>query len=226
MNTRKILTSVLALFFVIGLSIGANAGENMDQERIEKIVEQAESGKYKIYPVLKPGDWAGIKAGAITQTLIGDKQNPKVVVAFGYNTPENFVFLTQEHLKKMDGDKILKEAYQNLENYTTEFEYSDALDNKVLTSSGLDFSSERILSKKHMLKAHKMLNADEILVTIPRRTCMMVIAKNAEKKLLNIFVGLHQNAWQDDSYGNAPIANMLFLLKEGEIVGVLPLDKK
>ncbi|MEZ5056331.1 MAG: hypothetical protein R2879_04765 [Saprospiraceae bacterium] len=61
----------------------------------------------------------------------------------------------------MDANQILKEAYQNLEDYKTEFEYSKALDNKVLTSSGLDFSSERILSKNHMLKAHEMLNTDD-----------------------------------------------------------------
>ena len=200
-------------------------GKKKSSEEIEKIKEESENGNHKIYPILKPGDWVGIKAGAIKQTLVGDEQNPQVVIGFGYDTPENFVFLTQQHLEKMDANQILNEAYQNLEDYKTEFEYSKALDNKVLTSSGLDFSSERILSKNHMLKAHQMLNADEILVTIPRRRCMMVVAKNSEKELLNTFVGLHQNAWQDDSYGNAPIANMLFVLKCGDIVGTFPLDK-
>ncbi|PKG53479.1 hypothetical protein [Olleya sp. 1-3] len=200
-------------------------GKKKSNEEIEKIKEESESGKHKIYPILKPGDWAGIKAGAIKQTLVGNEQNPKVVIGFGYDTPENFVFLTNQHLEKMDSNQILKEAYQNLEDYKTEFEYSKTLENKALTSSGLDFSSERILSKNHMLKAHKMLNSEEILVTIPRRRCMMVVAKNSEKKLLNTFIGLHQNAWQDDSFGNAPIANMLFVMKDGNIVGTFPLDK-
>lgn len=199
-------------------------GKKKSNEEVEKIKKESESGKHKIYPILKPGDWVGIKAGAIKQTLVGDEQNPLVVISFGYDTPENFVFLTHQHLEKMDANQVLKEAYQNLEDYKTEFEYSKALENKVLTSSGLDFSSERILSKNHMLKAHEMLDTDEILVTIPRRRCMMVVAKNSENELLNTFVGLHQNAWQDDSYGNAPIANMLFVLKEGNIVGTFPLD--
>lgn len=201
-------------------------GKKKTNKEVEKIKEQSESGNHKIFPILKPGDWVGIQAGAIKQTIIGDEQNPKVVVGFGYDTPENFVFLTHQHLEKMDGNQILKEAYDNLENYDSEFEYSKALDNKVLTSSGLDFSSEKILSQNHMLKAHKMLNADELLVTIPRRRCMMVVSKNSEKELLNTFVGLHQNAWEDDSYGNAPIANMLFVIKDGNIVGTLPLDGK
>ncbi len=201
-------------------------GKKKSDAETEKIIEQTESGKHKIYPILKPGSWPGIKVGAIRQTLVGDEQNPQVVVAFGYDTPENFVFLTNEHLEKMDVNQILQEAYQNLEDYHTEFEYSDALENKVLTSSGLDFSSERILSENHMVKAHNMLNADEILVSIPRRSCMMVVAKSAEKKLLDTFIELHHNAWQDDSYGNAPIANMLFVLKEGKIVGAVPLEQK
>jgi hypothetical protein len=200
-------------------------GKKKTNEEVEKIKEQTESGNHKIYPILKPGDWVGIQAGAIKQTIVGDEQNPQVVVGFGYDTPENFVFLTQQHLEKMDGNQILKEAYENLENFNTEFEYSKALNNKVLTSSGLDFSSERILSRNHMLKAHKMLDSDELLVTIPRRRCMMVVSKKSEKELLNTFVGLHQNAWEDDSYGNAPIANILFVIKDGNIVGTFPMDK-
>ncbi len=200
-------------------------GKKKSNEEIDKIKDKTESKKHKIYPILKPGDWVGIKAGAIKQTLVGDEENPQVVIGFGYDTAENFVFLTHLDLKKIDANQILKEAYQNLEDYKTDFEYVDILDNKVLTSSGLDFSSERILSRNHMLKAHKMLNADEILVTIPRRRCMMVIAKNADEELLDIFIGLHQDAWEDDSYGNAPIANMLFLLEDGNIVGTFSLDK-
>ncbi|WP_282116039.1 hypothetical protein [Cellulophaga baltica] len=200
------------------------SGKEKTNEEIEKIVEQTESGLHKIYPILKPGDWIGLKAGAIKSTLIGDEENPKVVIGFGYDTPDNFVFLTHKHLETMDANKVLQEAFQNLENYDTEFEYSETLENKVLTSSGLDFSSERILSPNHMLKAHQMLNSEELLVTIPRRTCMMVISRDAGEKLLSSFVHLHQQAWEDDSYGNAPIANMLFVIKEGNIAGTIPLD--
>jgi len=199
-------------------------GKKKTSAEVEKIKAQAESGDHKIYPILKPGDWAGMQAGAINQTLVGNDENPEVVVGFGYDTPENFVFLTHQHLEKIDGDQILKEAYENLELYDTEFEFSEALNNQVLTSSGLDFSSEKILSPSHMQKAHDLLKADELLVSIPRRRCMMVVSKNAEKELLNTFVGLHHNAWEDDSFGNAPIANMLFVVQQGNIVGTIPMD--
>lgn len=201
-------------------------GKKKSDDEIEKIKEQVESGEHKIYPILKPGDWVGIQAGAIKQTLVGDQQHPQVVIGFGYDTPENFVFLTQKDLEKMDAKQILQEAYQNLEDYSTDFEYSQVFENQVLTSSGLDFSSERILSKQHMLKAHEMLNSDELLVSIPRRRCMMVVSKQAAKEVVNGFVALHLDAWKDDSYGNAPIANMLFVLIKGDIAGTIPLENQ
>ncbi|MBU2996771.1 hypothetical protein KO500_10010 [Cellulophaga baltica] len=201
------------------------SGNEKTKEEIEKIATQKRSGNHKIYPILKPGNWGGLRAGAVSSTLIGDNENPQVVVGYGYDTPENFVFLTNQDLKTMDGNQIIADSFKNLEEFVTDFEYSEAFENKLLTSSGRDFSSERILSVNHMLKAHKMLESEELLVTIPRRTCMMVISRDAENKLLNAFVNFHQQAWEDDSYGNAPIANMLYVVKEGNIVGTIPLNK-
>ncbi|EGV43217.1 hypothetical protein BZARG_1073 [Bizionia argentinensis JUB59] len=200
-------------------------GEEKSKEEIDKIKEQTKNTNQKIYPILKPGNWVGLKAGALSSNLIGSDIDAKVVIGYGMDTPDNFVFLTNSHLETMDGPQILKVAYENLENFETEFEFSVALQNKVLTSSGYDFSSERILSKTHMMKAHTMLKADELLVSIPRRSCMMVIPKDIESELLNLFIQLHNDAWYDDSYGNAPIANILFVVKDGRITGHIALDE-
>ncbi|WBU89241.1 hypothetical protein [Cellulophaga omnivescoria] len=201
------------------------SGSEKSQEEIEKLAQQAESGAHKIYPILKPGDWVGIKAGAVKSNFIGTDDDLKVVIGFGYDTPNDFIFLTHKHLEKLDPDAVLKEAFKNLEEFETEFTALEKLDNKVLTSSGLDFCSERILSSKHMRKAHEMLDAEEILVSIPRRTCMMAVSRHADATLLGTFVNLHVATWEDDSYGNAPISNLLFVLKEGQIVGTIPIDK-
>ncbi|MFD1015410.1 hypothetical protein [Winogradskyella rapida] len=199
-------------------------GPEKTTEEIEKIIEQTKNSDQKIFPILKPGNWVGLKAGALSYNLINTDAGPKVVIAYGINTPDNFVFLTQQHLGTMDSKDLADEAFRNLRNYETEFTYSKVLQNKVLTSSGHDFSSERILSEAHMLKAHAMLEAEEILVSIPRRTCMMVISRNANEKLLGAFLSLHKDAWEDDSYGNAPIANILFTMKAGRITGHIALD--
>lgn len=178
----------------------------------------------KIYPILKPGDWVGIQAGALKQTLIGAQEAPELVVAFGYDAPNNFVFLMPDDLEGKDPGKILKEAYDNLEKIESEFEISETLNRQVLTASGQDFSSEKILCRSHMLKAHELLNAKELYVSIPRRRCMMVTSKQVDEALLDTFLHLHNHIWNDDTYGNAPIVNALFVVVDGNIEGLIPLD--
>ncbi|MCI5058933.1 MAG: hypothetical protein MRY83_22660 [Flavobacteriales bacterium] len=199
-----------------------------EEKEMEKAVEGIESGEYnKIYPILKPGDWVGIKAGALKQTLFGSQEDPHLVLGFGYDTPTNFVFLMPRDIEGKDPNAVLNEAYDNLEAFESEFEVPPADSNTagILTASGKDFCSEKILCKSHMDKAHSILGADELLVSIPRRTCMMVIARNADDDTMNKFAYLHNYTWEDDSYGNAPIMNALFVVKDGQIDGLIPMDK-
>ncbi|EJL6755746.1 hypothetical protein NMS87_003530, partial [Vibrio cholerae] len=157
-------------------------------------------------------------------TLIGEPEKPDLVIGFGMDTPENFIFLMHSDEDKLDIQNVVNNAYSNLESMDVVFTLSQVLDNKVLTASGKPFSSEAILSKKHMLKAHEILNAKQMLVSIPRRTGLMAVSRDAPKEILNQFMYLHSHAWNDASYGNAPIANVLFLLEGGEIVAIIPMD--
>ncbi|MGR7813712.1 DUF1444 family protein [Lacinutrix undariae] len=202
---------------------GTVSGNEKSQEAIEKIIEQTENSDQKIYPILKPGDWVGLKAGALSATLIPAENGAEVVIAYGMDTPENFVFLTKKHLETMDPKQITQEAFQNLENCDTGIEFVASLDNKAVGANGNDFSSETILSRTHMLKAHAMLDAEELLVSIPRRTCMTIISRDVDEETMNKFAYLHNYTWEDDSFGNAPITNSLFIVKEGNIVGHIPL---
>ena len=196
-------------------------------KRIEQEIEQIKSGHItKVYPILKPGDWVGIKAGALKRTLLGTQEEPELVIGFGYDAPTNFVFLMPSDIEGKDPNQMVKDAFDNLEKIESNFEISEALNRKVLTASGQDFSSEKILCRNHMLKAHDLLQSKELFVSIPRRRCMMVTSRQADKELLNTFVALHKNAWEDDSYGNAPILNALFVIIDGQIDGIISLDKK
>jgi hypothetical protein len=200
-------------------------GSNASDKQVEKDIDQIKSGEIKkIYPILKPGNWVGIKAGAIKQTLIGTQEEPELVIGFGYDTPSNFVFLMPKDLEGKDPNKILNDAYSNLEEVQSRFEISETLGGKVLTASGNDFSAEKILSKRHMMKAQELLKSDELLVSIPRRRCMMITSKSVDIETLNVFIALHKNAWEDDSYGNAQIMDALFVVINGQIDGLIPLD--
>jgi hypothetical protein len=202
-------------------------GDAESDKRVEDDIKKIKAGQVnKIYPILKPGNWVGIQAGALKQTLFGTPEQPELVVAFGYDAPSNFVFLMPKDLEGKDQNQTLKEAYDNLEQVESNFEISETLNKQVLTASGHDFSSEKILCKSHMLRAHELLQSKELLVSIPRRRCMMVTSRQADKELLNTFVHLHNNAWEDDSYGNAPILNVLFVVIDGQIDGIIPLDRQ
>lgn len=176
-----------------------------------------------IYPIIKAGNWTGMQYGALYSILIGPEEAPEVVIGFGYDTPENFVFLTHQDGEEADLNTIVQQAFHNIDALDVLFTPSQVLDNQVLTASGKSFSSEAILSKTQMLKAHQMLKAEQLLVSIARRTGLMVIARDASNDLLDKFIYLHKDAWNDDSYGNAQIADRLFLLEQGEIIGSMSL---
>lgn len=200
-------------------------GDAETDKRIEQEIEQIQSGEItKIYPILKPGDWVGIQAGALKQTLFGTAEDPMLVLGFGYDTPSNFVFLMPRDIEGKDPGQVLGDAYTNLEEVPSVFESIDSLEGKVLASSGNDFSSEKILCKSHMDKAHELLGSDELLVSIPRRTCMYITSRSTDEDTLDKFIGLHSYTWKDDSYGNAPIVNALIVVKGGEISGIIPLE--
>lgn len=200
-------------------------GDTETDKRVEREIEQVASGEItKVYPILKPGDWVGIEAGALRQTLFGTPEEPKLVLGFGYDAPTNFVFLMPRDIEGKDAGQVLQEAYENLEEVPSVFESIDSLDGKVLASSGNDFSSEKILCKSHMDKAHELLGSDELLVSVPRRTCMYITSRSTDEDTLDKFIGLHSYTWKDDSYGNAPIVNALIVVKGGEISGIIPLE--
>lgn len=192
---------------------------NEIKENISKVTEN------DFYPILKPGDWVGLQYGAVHNRLIGSEEQPDVVISFGFDSPEQFIFLMKKNDYDFDIERAIENAYLNLENMEVTFTPSNALENKVLTASGNSFSSEAILSQQHMLKAHQLLGAKQLLVSIPRRTTMMVTNRDVSEDILNKFVSIHRYAWSDDSYGHAPIANMLFVLEEGKIIGHISLSE-
>lgn len=180
--------------------------------------------KRKVYPILKPGDWVGLRVGSLNWVMFGSDEDPKLVVAYGYDTPENFVFLMPRDLEGTSLKDVSSSAYQNLEEFPSDFEKIATLDGQVLTASGGDYSSEKILCKSHLMKAHELLESEELLISIPRRTVMYVTFRDADQDVLDEFMKIHYHTWNDDSYGNARIMNSLFVVKDGEIKGLIPMS--
>lgn len=192
-------------------------------KQIENDLNSIKSGvTNKIYPILKPGDWVGVKAGAVRQTIIGDKESPKLVAGFGYDAQNNFVFLSySDYPEKEMLKQMVYEAYDNLYNY--EVILNEVVPNKVIIIDGKDFCSEKVLDIRFMRALQVKMGGDKLVVSIPRRRCMMVTNSFEEIAIHNQFMSVHNHTWSDASYGNPPIINSLLVVKDGEIVMVKDL---
>ena len=195
-------------------------GDEQTDKNMETEVGKIESGEnHKVYPVLKPGDWVGIKAGCVRQTLLGTPQEPEVVIAYAYDAPSNFIFLTHDMIEGRDSQEILREAYQNLAEFP-----GGLKGDHILCGTADTFSAEKILDEAFMLRAHEILKAEELFVSIPRRRCMYIIADHASDAVFNAFLKVHMKTMEDDSYGNAPITSDILKVKEGHIYASLPIE--
>lgn len=199
-------------------------------EQVKNAINKVKSGVYnKIFPILKPGDWVGLKAGAHHDILIGSEENLEIVIAYGYDTPENFIFLTNKDCTEkynQDGDKIWDEAYGNLENSFIEWEYYKELDgfledvkaDSILILDDHDFSAEMVLSKKAMTNAHELLKSKEIYVSSPRRGYAIATSKNAPQNVINVFVDIHKR--ESNSDVSAFITKKIFVVSDCEIESI------
>lgn len=167
-----------------------------------------------IYPIIKSKDWVGLQSGALSTSL--DIPAPvDVVIGYGYDAGEMFVFLTEEDLKSKSIEQWNQEAFENLRVLPRNFEI---FKEGMLLCSGKEFCSEKILDTQFMQKACELLNSDELLVSIPRRSCMYVIDKQVEEQVFEEFLYVHNHTWQDDSFGNAPISPMIWEVRQGKII--------
>lgn len=198
----------------------------INQKRAESLAEVQSFDKEnaKIYPILKPGNWNGLEFSA-HRVLLGEEKNPLLVVAYGYNLSQSLSFLTINDLEQKSLKEIHQEAWKNIDEHEVKIEISNKLPEPILLASGDDFSAEKLLSKSFLLKAQELLNSDELLISIPRRRCMMIAPKNASEETLEKFTFLHSLAWKEDNYGNAPIFNGLFIIKDGAIQNVIPIEE-
>ncbi|QCE41804.1 hypothetical protein [Psychroserpens sp. NJDZ02] len=193
---------------------------------INAIVEKASQGEYKVYPIVKAGTWEGLDGEILQTTAVkGDNENDpsKIVAVYGIDTPDGFVYLTMADLEIYDGTKLLDDAYQNLDNLESTLEYAEAINNKALIAIDSYFASERVFSKVEMSKAHAMLESEELFVSTSVYGELMIISQHADKDTKDKFAYLHKYNWNDDENSNERIADLVYSVKNGAIVGHIPL---
>jgi len=193
---------------------------------IDQVVQKAVDGEYKHYPVLQPANWPGIKNGALYNVEVSEDDNddvPLVVKSYAVDTPDGLVYLSKKHKELFGNRNLYQEASDNLDELKMDFNFEKEFDNKALSSSGSLFSIERVLSYKHMRIAHDFLESEELFVSIPRRGNMLIIPKNSDTDMINMFLHVHKHNWNDTTYDNTRIANILFYVKSGNMEGIVYL---
>ena len=138
------------------------------------------------------------------------------------------------HLKTSNKDeddylKFEEHGLKNLDTLELPFEFWDFSDKTieydVLSTPISVLASEKILSKKHMLEAHKMLNSTELLVSIPRKGLIFVCSNLLDKKYIKHFMNLHAYAIVSEKYQDEVLCEDLFVLKEGEITNIMGITQ-
>ena len=191
------------------------------KKSVERSLAELKDGQDRpIYPILKAHDWIA-KEHAVFQHFLGKDKPPIPLIGYGYDTAENFVFITKDDDKAKDLDGLHAEAMKNIEAYPVQFE---RINEHLITASGKDFAAEKILCKAHLIAAQKELGAEKILVGIPRRTVFYAANADAPKAKLDEFSYVFKYTYTDDSYGNAPITNLLFRFQDGELIGAMIVD--
>ena len=203
-----------------------------DQEKkqylaeIDEVVQKAVDGEYKLYPVLQPASWPGVKNGALYNVEVSEDDNkdvPLVIKSYAVETPDGLVYLSKKHKEFFGNRNLYQEASDNLDELEQGFNFEKEFDNKVLSSNGTRFSNERALSYTQMRMAHDFLESEELFVSIPRRGNILIIPKDSDKELLDMFLHVHRHNWNDTTYNNAHIANILLYIKSGNREGIVYL---
>lgn len=138
------------------------------------------------------------------------------------------------HIKTSDKDEnfyhmLAGNGQRNLDNFKMPFEFwnptDENLEYRVLSCKKSFFASEKIMSKKHMLEANKLLNTDELLVSIPRRELIFVCNKNIDKAHYSHFLNMHAYMVLQENEDLEFLCEDIFIVKNGEIDEVLEIPQ-
>jgi hypothetical protein len=177
-----------------------------------------------LYPILKQYNW-NAKGHVIYQNYLGIDETPVPLIAYGYDTPGNYVFLTKKE------SVTITESTNNKVNVVGITALNDsALANlcardvsfqnigpHALTASGDSYSAEMILCDNFLAKAQALLGTDNILVAIPRRTVIYIAKKEMTEKEKKRFYRLVSYTYQDESFNYAQITDLIFEFKKSSM---------
>ena len=175
-----------------------------------------------VYPMLKTGEWQGI-GYAQSLPYIMENGGLHLAIVFAQDAGDRFEYITKPELEKPGVQENYAKWQSNIDAYPYEIVLAQSLDNRVFTASGQDFSAEKILSPAFLAEACAVLKTDRLIISAPRRRCLMATSYHEDFNMLENFFRLHFAAWREDDYGNEPITEMVFLADGNRVTYAVPL---
>ncbi|MFV0259741.1 MAG: hypothetical protein ACK5PP_14990 [Acidimicrobiales bacterium] len=191
-----------------------------------------------IFPVLRPADWLADNPDAAAHVWLGTTDHPLVLVTYAHLGADGSLrVLDADHpiaggghpddraddADLRPGEEVVRAAFANLDAYPTDFEAVDAGGGRMLVSAGRALAAERVLSQAHMLRAHELLEAEEVLVSIPRRGAVLACSIDCSDQVRRSMMHLHTEAWGQARSEPDRITGELVVFEQGVKTGRMPI---
>jgi len=174
-----------------------------------------------LMPNLKPGDFPrdhGV-CRELLESLPGGARMPLVFV--GRDQPNTFAYLPAG---SPDVERSFEEALANLARLDLEAVEHDIAGVEVLVVSGHFYASEKILDETFMKALHQRLHAELLAAAIPHKG-VLVVTRQVVPPLVAGFAALAA-ALHENTQGAPPLSPVVFLVKDGKVVGHLEAKSK
>ena len=176
-----------------------------------------------LLPVLKPAGWAGLDADLLAHRWIGTADHPSIVVAYARHGAGRRDFVTGSEGRER-GDAVVEEAFANLGRCSAGLQVIDADGHRLLLSLGGLMTTERILLQDHVLAAHDRLEADELVVAIPRPGLVVIADRWAERPVRRTLRATHRRALAETAPDRTLLPELL-VVADGRPSGLLAVDQ-
>ena len=169
---------------------------------------------------LKPGDFPR-EHGVCRELLEGGKDARMPLVFVGRDQPNSFAYLPagSEHV-----EESFQEALSNLARLELEAVPHEIAGVSMFVVSGHFYASEKILDESFMMGLQRRLGAELLAAAVPYKGLLLVTEQVVPPGIAGFVAAatvLHGN-----SEGAPPLSPIVFLVKDGKVVGHIATDGK
>ncbi|WP_271785180.1 hypothetical protein [Aquimarina algiphila] len=191
-----------------------------------KTITQKEED-HELYPFLSQMDYEGLIPNNFIVPFLDhyNSDEPKVVISYVTSTQDDLWMLDSNDQTEEQFRLIMDTAQINIEKLELKYATQKVFDHKVIGFQRHTFTCEKILDQNFMIHIQKELNADSILVSIPRRSKMLICDQGAEETIKSKFMNFHYATYLSDEEDIEQICEDIFVIKNGEIEGVLYMNQ-